>query len=120
MRGTLDRLPVLLTSNDLTARGDPQAVRWLVRVAEASTLGKLWVPLSAGLKVRATPARESTLTYRMHWTRSERAEGCPAAGTTELACGSQAFIATLLFDPSMSALPITQSQKSANVGLFTH
>ena len=29
-----------------------------------------------------------------------------------LACGSQAFIATLLFDPSMSALPIIETQKS--------
>ena len=36
-----------------------------------------------------------------------------------LACGSQAFIATLLFDPSMSALPIIETQKSQSVGLFT-
>ena len=42
------------------------------------------------------------------------------AGTTELACGSQAFIATLLFDPSMSALPIIPKQNSVSVGLFTH
>ena len=39
---------------------------------------------------------------------------------TELACGSQAFIATLLFDPSMSALPIIPKQNSVSVGLFTH
>ena len=38
----------------------------------------------------------------------------------ELACGSQAFIATLLFDPSMSALPIIPKQNSVSVGLFTH
>ena len=31
----------------------------------------------------------------------------------------QAFIATLLFDPSMSALPITETQKSQSVGLCT-
>ncbi|CAL6280552.1 unnamed protein product [Bathycoccus prasinos] len=37
-----------------------------------------------------------------------------------LACGSQAFIATLLFDPSMSALPIIAKQDSPSVGLFTH
>ena len=42
--------------------------------------------------------------------------GCPQ----ELACGSQAFIATLLFDPSMSALPIIPKQNSVSVGLFTH
>jgi hypothetical protein len=40
-------------------------------------------------------------------------------GTRELACGSQAFIATLLFDPSMSALPIIEKQNSQSVGLFT-
>ena len=49
---------------------------------------------------------------------------CPPArrggGTEELACGSQAFIATLLFDPSMSALPIIPKQNSVSVGLFTH
>jgi len=32
----------------------------------------------------------------------------------------QAFIATLLFDPSMSALPIIVKQNSPSVGLFTH
>ena len=41
-------------------------------------------------------------------------------GSKELACGSQAFIATLLFDPSMSALPIIVKQNSPSVGLFTH
>jgi hypothetical protein len=41
-------------------------------------------------------------------------------GVNELACGSQAFIATLLFDPSMSALPIIPKQNSVSVGLFTH
>ena len=38
----------------------------------------------------------------------------------KLACGSKAFIATLLFDPSMSALPIIAKQNSPSVGLFTH
>ena len=37
----------------------------------------------------------------------------------ELACGRQAFIATWLFDPSMSALPIILKQNSVSVGLFT-
>ena len=41
-------------------------------------------------------------------------------GSTELACGSQAFIATLLFDSSMSALPIIASQQRPSVGLFIH
>jgi len=40
-------------------------------------------------------------------------------GTKELACGSQAPIATLLFDPSMSALPIIVKHNSQRVGLFT-
>ena len=37
----------------------------------------------------------------------------------KLARGSQAFTATLLFDPPMSALPIVEMQKSQSVGLFT-
>jgi len=41
-------------------------------------------------------------------------------GRKELACGGQAFIATSLFDPSMSALPIIPKQNSVSVGLFTH
>ena len=40
-------------------------------------------------------------------------------GSKELACGGQAFIATSLFDPSMSALPIILKQNSESVGLFT-
>ena len=50
------------------------------------------------------------------------ASSAPAIGLgiQELACGSQAFIATLLFDPSMSALPIIPKQNSVSVGLFTH
>jgi hypothetical protein len=42
------------------------------------------------------------------------------SGIRELACGGQAFIATSLFDPSMSALPIIAKQNSPSVGLFTH
>jgi hypothetical protein len=40
-------------------------------------------------------------------------------GRKELACGSQAFIATLLFDPSMSALPIIPKQNSALDHIYT-
>jgi hypothetical protein len=36
----------------------------------------------------------------------------------ELACGSQAFTTTLLFDPSVSVLPLIEMQKSQSVGLF--
>jgi len=36
------------------------------------------------------------------------------------AFGSQTFIVTLLFGPSMSALPIILKQNSVSVGLFTH
>ena len=34
-----------------------------------------------------------------------------------MACGSQAFIATLCFDPSMPAPPIIDTQKSQSVGV---
>ena len=37
-----------------------------------------------------------------------------------LACGSSAFIAMLLFDPSMSALPIIAKQNSPSDRLLTH
>ena len=45
--------------------------------------------------------------------------GYTTAAVEELACGRQAFIATWLFDPSMSALPIILKQNSVSVGLFT-
>ena len=67
----------------------------------ALTLGKMQAPAEAGPEVRAILAKYT-------------------AGHKELACGSQAFIATLLFDPSMSALPIIPKQNSVSVGLFTH
>ena len=38
---------------------------------------------------------------------------------TKLACVIQAFIVALLLDPSMSALPTTETQEFQNVGLFT-
>src|SRR5450631_1249353 len=66
--------------------------------------------VNTGLKVRATPTREGVFTYRSHRLRSK--EGFKQPGSKELACGSQAFIATLLFDPSMSALPIIPKQNS--------
>jgi hypothetical protein len=71
------------------------------------------------------------LRLRYGLLRPERAPRLPAArpgtvarpravGSEELACGGQAFIATSLFDPSMSALPIIPKQNSVSVGLFTH
>ena len=39
------------------------------------------------------------------------------SGIKELACGGQAPIATSLFDPSMSALPIIVKHNSQRVGL---
>lgn len=41
-------------------------------------------------------------------------------GTQELACGSQEFISTLLFDSSMSALPILESQQVLWIRLFIY
>ena len=72
------------------------------------------------LKVRATPGREAA--YSCTDCVSPELLGCDRSvtGSKELACGSQAFIATLLFDPSMSALPIIPKQNSVSVGLFTH
>ena len=90
-------------------------------------------------KVRATPTREGASLAVACDTARELMEGphthtlyecdddeareemplTQSVGIRELACGSQAFIATLLFDPSMSALPIIEKQNSQSVGLFT-
>ena len=92
-------------------------------VLTGSTLAKVWVQRFApGLKVRATPTREGELSTGYAKPRSSYGRDLfmLCLGITELACGSQAFIATLLFDPSMSALPIIPKQNSVSVGLFTH
>ena len=52
-------------------------------------------------------------------SRSFRLEVSEKLPQGYLACGSQAFIATLLFDPSMSALPIIVKQNSPRIGLLT-
>ena len=73
------------------------------------------------LKVRATPTREGALSCTgCICPELREVEFSSLPGIQELACGSQAFIATLLFDPSMSALPIIPKQNSVSVGLFTH
>lgn len=42
------------------------------------------------------------------------------SGIRELACGGQEFISTLLFDSSMSALPILESQQVLWIRLFIY
>lgn len=98
-----------------------------------STLGKMWVvtPPSGVFGLRYGLLPSETMSLSTSGTRPGRSiRGCSnttgtkypveSPGTKELACGSQAFIATLLFDPSMSALPIIAKQNSPSVGLFTH
>jgi hypothetical protein len=65
--------------------------------------------------------RESVAYRSFNFTsiKLEVPEKLPQGLTKELTCGSQAIIATLLFDPSMSALPIIEKHKSQRVGLFT-
>lgn len=98
-----------------------------------STLARMWVlgghgtraVFAGGLRYGLRPPERvplSTLFCNNGRNRGgvgEAREGS-TLGITELACGSQAFIATLLFDPSMSALPIIPKQNSVSVGLFTH
>ncbi len=87
-----------------------------------STHGKVWVERP---KVHATPARNGDCPRVI--TVIPNGSGVSAGGNAcvtlpgrkELACGSQAPIATLLFDPSMSALPIIVKHNSQRVGLFT-
>ena len=54
-------------------------------------------------------------TFRVKGLKLEMSEVLPQES---LACGNQAFIATLLCDPSMSALPIIETLTSQSVGLF--
>src|ERR1700753_2077213 len=63
----------------------------------------------AGLRYGLFPSERKPLSTDR---TGREAEGgaIKAPGSKELACGSQAFIATLLFDPSMSALPIIPMQ----------
>src|SRR6187549_3404445 len=68
-----------------------------------STLAKVLVG-SFGrslLKVRATPTREGVASTGCVAEKREAGPRGPC-GRKELACGGQAFIATSLFDPSMS------------------
>ncbi|WZY99354.1 hypothetical protein YC2023_071683 [Brassica napus] len=60
------------------------------------------------------------MAYRSFRPSKFEARGVRKVTTGITGCGSQAFIATLLFDPSMSALPIIVKQNSPSVGLFTH
>ena len=91
-----------------------------------STLGKVWVQsrlivCRLGLRYGLLPLEKVSTPIGC---TAEKCRGfvniASLPGSKELACGSQAFIATLLFDPSMSALPIIPKQNSVSVGLFTH
>ena len=87
-------------------------------VLTGSTLGKVWV-LSESLRYGLRPLERVRLYINSVETESKSIK-LIRFGSTELACGSQAFIATVLFDPSMAALPIIPKQNSVSVGLFTH
>ena len=89
-----------------------------------STHGKVWV--LRGLRYMLLPP-ERVIVSRGTFTVTPSGDEVSACGNAciillgikELACGSQAPIATLLFDPSMSALPIIVRHNSQRVGLFT-
>ena len=66
-----------------------------------------------------TNGRRNTETPSVGEVSAVGNDSIKSLGIKELACGSQAPIATLLFDPSMSALPIIVLQKAQRVGLFT-
>jgi hypothetical protein len=95
----------------------------LIRALSGSTHGKVWV--LTGLRYMLLPPEMVTVSREITVvpSGSEVSAGGNACikplGRKELACGSQAPIATLLFDPSMSALPIIVKHNSQRVGLFT-
>ncbi|KAJ7941174.1 Regulator of rDNA transcription protein 15 [Quillaja saponaria] len=78
---------------------EPVGCRWTARAAPAARAG------------RRVPAGGRT---------GNGPFGVSSPGVEQSAQNCQAFIATLLFDPSMSALPIIVKQNSPSVGLFTH
>ena len=96
-------------------------VGYLSTGSTGSTLGKVWALLES-LRYGLLPLETVKLSIGLYITATQlnNREKLCSVGSKELACGSQAFIATLLFDPSMSALPIIPKQNSVSVGLFTH
>ena len=82
-----------------------------------SLLGRSWVAVGAVLGgLGAVLCGLGAIWSGLRNVQLEVSEKLPQG---EVACGSQAFIATLLFDPSMSALPIIVKQNSPRIGLFT-
>jgi len=65
-----------------------------------------------------SPQRKALM--QRHTVVLRESENRRKQGDVATALASQAFIATLLFDPSMSALPIILKQNLVSVGLFTH
>ena len=99
-------------------RDNPQP-SWLPLTGlTGSTLAKVWALESLRYGLRP-PENGALSTGCASWDATKAVEFLRSR-YKELACGSQAFIATLLFDPSMSALPIIPKQNSVSVGLFTH
>jgi hypothetical protein len=77
---------------------------------------------AARLKIESTPLPKGRSPQSQRGRGESMSLGANAEGrlgVKELACGGQAFIATSLFDPSMSALLIIVKQNSQSVGLFT-
>ena len=98
----------------------------LFLLLRVSTIGKVWGFINDDIILRYDlPPMETWIRCKASNQRCNRIDNdlgrkCPRElGIRELACGRQAFIATRLFDPSMSALPIIAKQNSPSVGLFT-
>ena len=68
---------------------------------------------------RVTTNCES-IAYRSLMSEKGSARGVRKVTTGITGLWQPSVRATLLFDPSMSALPIIEMQKSQSVGLFTH
>ena len=107
---------------------DDQQLTWVKlcnrKALSSSTHGKVWV--FSGLRYMLLPPEmviigRDTTVFPSDNRVSTGGNSCikESPGIKELACGSQAPIATLLFDPSMSALPIIVKHNSQRVGLFT-
>ena len=58
------------------------------------------------------------MSHHSEWSEAGGNDTKPV-GIGTLACGNHTFMATLLFDPSMSVLPVIETQMSQGVGLIT-
>ena len=75
--------------------------------------------ISQRWKQKRNTTRCGSMAYRPFRSEEYSPGGVRKVTSGTVACDRQVFAATLLFDPSMSALPIMKTPKSQSAGLLT-